>query len=276
LRTCQANYAVSSDGTKCEPTATTASASGVFDCNNEFAFDDTMSCLSGEEAGVKWTWGNNAKTYCQRQIKYYKVDMVSAKDQAKKFTTYLPRESMEAGIKGLIAGWVGDVNVEFTVDAFDSSDRSLFKYPRRKPLTIAGSGVTCRSIGITPTDAFKYWNENDNISEVTWYMRPGSLYLGSFATYDMKTGGILSDTDWKAITATDRKYIPSGEFGVITNCNTGLDVEKQTYDWSSISQFAPHINIEHECGVSVMWLNDSNYTWKDFGPNKPIKSTLPI
>ena len=279
LVSCQANYAISTDGTKCEKSATTNAASATFNCNNEFSLNDTITCSSEGEAGVSWSWNNNASSYCQRQIKYFKVDLVSSRDRTKKFTTYLPPESLEAGIKGMTAAWIGSKTLEFTVDAFNSAGVSLFEYPRKKIINPKESGVTCASVGITPISAYHNWNENDNITKLTWSMREPASALGSFHVEDTK-GNIFSENE-VGLDVNASLEIPGG-YTVITDC---MDTAGgQYYDWSKISEFGPHIAISHRCwsdaatnpwSILFSLFGDINETWKEKGTDIYSKSTLP-
>jgi hypothetical protein len=286
LQTCQANYAVSSDGTKCEPSSTTAAGSAVFNCNDEFSIDDGITCSSGGEAGVAWAWTNNSSSYCKKQIKYFKVDLESSRDRTKIFTTYLPPESLEAGIKGMSAAWIGEKTLKFTVDAIDKNGRSLFQYPRAKIINPKESGVTCASVGISPTSGYHYWNENDNITKVNWELISPTSALGSFHIED-KQGNVFSKNE-VPLGSTAEIYMPNG-FTVITDC---MDTAGgQYYDWSKISEFGPNIDIKHKCFSGQIaaapiplvgwfialteWFGDLNYTYKEKGTDIYSKSTLP-
>jgi hypothetical protein len=152
------------DGT-CKRDPTSIGTELPVDCNSKFEMVDTDACKYGEQAGVKWSWGPNNSSKCNKRVKYYDVTVRSQFDPDEVFRTRLASGTSSAGVDQLPYGY-GGKDLTFTVNPVGLDGESILYDGPRETTVSVGKSAACT--GINVTDAYTHWNENDNIILGTW------------------------------------------------------------------------------------------------------------
>jgi hypothetical protein len=263
------------DFTGCEIDTTKVNTNKTFDCPMSFKSIDNELCYSGNEAGVKFGFDADGQGPCSAQLKRYDVEVVSDKDPTIRFKTKLDPGAQSVGVKDLPPTYM-DTDLTFYVNPIFKDGSLVLDTPKVIKVSKAKVTNSCSSKGITPLEAYYYWNENDNLLWGHWDHYCGKAGNNmEFIVRDSSVQGAHLWSSGRQPNCQSRDQVMTRKASAGYYCydrawpKAGRDPEYKTGEeiWK---QIGPAFNVGANCFAGDY---DGSF-WKNDGKGPPRKSSL--